>query len=131
MVLLGYARLLIALVPLRLWRRHLGLATGASVHAGAIQIGDGGASAARILARHVERAAARLPFARKCLPRAMALSMLLRRRGIAHRLVFAVRPRAHAASGDRLHAWVEQAGTLLIGDEPGPWIEVLQLGETS
>jgi hypothetical protein len=62
------------------------------------------------------------------LSRAMALSWLLRRKQIAHAVVFAVRP-DHLRSGpDPLHAWVEIEGMKVIGDLPGPWLETLRLG---
>jgi hypothetical protein len=69
-----------------------------------------------------------LPFESKCLPRAMALSWILRRRRIAHGLVFAVRPPDLRGSKDDLHAWVEVDGATIIGDLPGPWVEILRLG---
>lgn len=56
------------------------------------------------LARHVERAASRLPIETKCLPRGLALSGMLRRRAIAHRLCIAVRPAGSRGGADDLHA---------------------------
>jgi len=120
MLLLCGGRLLIAFVPLRYWRDSLGLDGGVS--------GEDGQIIARRLAARVERAAALLPFRARCLPRAMALSAMLRRGGIAHTLVFAVRPRAWTGPQERLHAWVEREGERLIGDLSGPWIETLHLG---
>ncbi len=114
------ARGLVALAPLRLWRGRLGLAGGA---------GAPFLDRAARLARHVERGVARLPFPSKCLPQAMALSWMLRRRGIAHALIFAVRPPALRRAADALHAWVEVAGIRLNGDLPGQWIVSLRLGE--
>jgi hypothetical protein len=61
------------------------------------------------------------------LPRAAALSWILRKRGIAHAVVFAVRPEQLRDSPDPLHAWVEIAGVRVIGDLPGPWVETLRL----
>lgn len=127
MLLLAYARLLIAVVPLRFWRDRLGLG---SARAG-LDAPQARAQEARRLARHVERGAARFPVRLKCLPRAVALSLLLRRARIAHSVVFAVRPRAHRGAGDRLHVWVEHEGALLIGDLPGPWLTILRLGNVS
>jgi aryl-alcohol dehydrogenase-like predicted oxidoreductase len=117
MAMLCWARLLIAWVPLERWRNSLGDANGRSPSA-----------AARQLAKQVERAATWLPFETKCLPRAMALSWLLRRRHIRHAFVFAVRPPQLRDSADALHAWVELAGQKIIGDLPGPWFETLRLG---
>lgn len=115
------ARALVALAPLRRWRGTLGMAIGPSAPR---CLGE----PARLV-RHVERAAERLPFRSKCLPQAMALSWMLRRRGIAHAVVFAVRPPEMRSAADSLHAWVEAAGERLIGDLPGPWIVSLRLGE--
>lgn len=112
------ARLLIAMVPLGRWRRWLG---GNSLETAEL-------SAARRLASHVERAAMRLPFATKCLPRAMALSWMLRRRQIGHTIVFAARPPGQRGGEDGLHAWIECNGIVVIGDLPGPWLRVLELG---
>ena len=85
-------------------------------------------AAARRLAADVEWAAKRLPFTTKCLPQAMALSWLLRRRHLTHAIVIAVRPNQLRQSPDAMHAWVEVAGDKIIGDLPGPWIETLRLG---
>jgi hypothetical protein len=127
MAALCRARLLVAFVPFRRWRDGLG---------GASAIPDGEANAdcvaeGRRLARQVDWAATRLPFPTKCLPRAMALSWMLRSRGIRHLLVFAARPSAKRRSEDAIHAWVEIAGTKVIGDLPGPWLVMLQLGENA
>ena len=118
--LLLAARLLIAALPFRIWRGWLG---GRPV---AAQPAD--AAAARRLAAQVERAAWRLPFVVKCLPQAMALSWLLRSAGLPHSLVFAARPPGNRDGSDDLHAWVEVAGRIVLGDLPGPWLRLHQLG---
>lgn len=111
------ARLLTAAVPFKWWRAGLGPRSGSGPPPDARAIGQ--------LAAHVERGAARLPFAVKCLPRAMALSWELRRRGWDHAVVIAVRPPAlRGTGGDTLHAWVEHGGTVVLGALPGPWIEL-------
>lgn len=66
-------------------------------------------------------------FESKCLPRAIALSRMLRRRGIAHRLVIAARPAGARNGADDLHAWIEMGGTIVLGELPGNWIQVLGL----
>ena len=162
MVLLCLARLLIQMLPFRWWRGTLG---SLAHRAGEPSCADsqpgpdgsllaapetGPAHAARRLAVHVERAAARLPFATKCLPRAMALGWLLRRAGIGYALKFAARPTTgpqattgrQATTGDQataggpaplglqndsLHAWVEVGEITVIGALPGPWLVVLTL----
>ena len=111
-------RPVIALVGIERWRGHLGLAGLAD---------QTGLAEARRLARHVDRGAGRLPFTSKCLPRAMTLSRLLRRRGIAHRLVIAVRPAAARDGTDDLHAWVEVASQIVLGELPGPWLPLYRL----
>jgi aryl-alcohol dehydrogenase-like predicted oxidoreductase len=119
MALLCWASLVVRLVPFRRWSKSLG------------RIGPVAPSApaeARRAAGAVERAAWRLPFRAKCLPQAMALSWLLRRRGIGHAVVIAVRPAQLRDSPDALHAWLEVDGEKIIGDLPGPWLETLRLG---
>jgi len=116
--LLGLARLTVALVPFKRWSHSLGLALGKKAFADAER-----------LASQVEWAAQRSPFPVKCLPRAMALSWLLRAKGISHAVVFGVRPAELRKSDDPLHAWVEIDNKILIGDLPGPWLQTLRLGE--
>jgi hypothetical protein len=118
MAWLVVARMMVSLVPLPRWRQHFGLG-------GDVRPGD--AAAARQCARHVDRAAMRLPFECKCLPRAMALSRILRRRGVAHRLTIAVKPMSERAGRDDLHAWIDVGGERVIGDLPGPWASILAL----
>lgn len=120
MLLLGLARLMVAAMPFGWWRHLLGSRAPDPVPASP--------AAARCLASHIERAALRLPFATKCLPRAMALSWMLRRRHIGHTVVLAVRPPEHRAAGDSLHAWVELGGKIVLGELAGPWMRVLALG---
>ena len=114
--LLCRARLLISLVPFSRWRGTLGC------------VGAADLAKAQHRARLIEWGAMRLPFATKCLPRAMALSWLLRRESLGHTVVLAVRPSASRGSDSDLHAWVEVAGTVILGDLPGPWVETLRLG---
>ena len=120
MVLLCRARLLIGWVPLECWRRSIG--PGKSVQTGA------SSDEARRLAAHVHRAGQLLPFHSTCLSQAMALSWMLRGRAIRHSLVIAVRPAEVGSTPDRLHAWLEVNGATIIGDLPGPWVEMLRLG---
>ncbi|MCL6697382.1 lasso peptide biosynthesis B2 protein [Sphingomonas sp. NSE70-1] len=120
MMALCAARLLIGSFLFERWRHSLGRSSGS---------GPGSDTGlARTLAANVDWAARRIPFPTKCLPRAMALSWMLRRRQIDHAVVFAVRPEAERRFADPLHAWVEVAGEIVIGDLPGPWVETLRLG---
>lgn len=122
MAALCRARLLVAALPFSRWRDRLG-GTGRQSISAAL------AADARRYAAHVDWAAKLLPFPTKCLPRAMALSWILRSRGIGHCVVFAVRPAPQRRSDDQLHAWVEVAGEAILGELPGPWIETLRLGD--
>lgn len=123
MAALCRARLLIAFVPFRRWKSALGGDGRPAIKTNSdLLVGER-------LARQVEGAAKRLPLETKCLPRAMVLSWMLRRRDIPHAIVFAVRPQQQRKSADTLHAWVEVAGLKVIGDLPGEWIETLRLGE--
>ncbi len=119
MALLCKARVLVMAVPLARWRGSIGL-PAAAAPAGP----DKDAAQVRGLAARVERAAWRLPFECKCLVRAMALSWMLRERGLAHCVVIAVRPPDRRGEDDALHAWVEISGEIVLGELPGPWHEV-------
>jgi hypothetical protein len=121
MAMLVTARAAIALIPLKHWDNHLGLGGAAT---------ETDLAEARRLARHVDRGAGRLPFATKCLPRAIALSRMLRRRTIAHSLVLAARPAGARAGTDDLHAWLEVENVIVLGDLPGPWLILLRLPQT-
>ena len=120
MAALCWARLMVATVPFNRWSDTLG---GSANSTPGILTAE-----ARRLAAHVDWAARFLPFPTKCLPRAMALSWLLRSREIGHTLVFAVRPQEQRGTGDQLHAWIEIESEKIIGDLPGPWVETLRLG---
>lgn len=123
---LVWARALIELIPFSWWRRWLGSCAPngpspptAPAPADPVE--------ARRLARHVDRAAARLSFPVKCLPRAIALAGMLRRRRVSYALVLAARPLKQRTGHDDLHAWVDVCGEVVIGDLPGPWLRVLVL----
>lgn len=117
---LGMARLVVSTIAFDRWRDTLGGTPGREFKERSTD--------ARRFAAHTEWAAKLLPFATKCLPRAMALSWMLRRRRIRHVVVIAVRPAEMRDSPDALHAWVEVAGETILGDLPGPWIETARLG---
>jgi hypothetical protein len=119
---LSWARFVVATLPFSWWRDTLGGIFE--------QAADNEIARARRFSEHVEWAAKLLPFSTKCLPRAMALSWILRSKQIAHSVVFAVRPTERRDSDDRLHAWVEISGETILGDLPGPWVETLRLGDS-
>lgn len=120
MILLCAARILIATVPFRIWRKWLGRPGTAAAAPDPV--------AARRLTAQVNRAGSRLPFTTKCLPRAMALSWLLQHARSPHRLVLAVRPPELRGGEDDLHAWIEVDGHIVLGDLPGPWLRLLDQG---
>ena len=119
--LLILARLLVAGPRLLRWRHRLGPLTTRSAETPP-NVRD------RELARAVERAAQRLPGEAKCLPRAMALHWMLRRRRRANDLVIAVLPGTERGGLDDLHAWVEMDGTILIGDLNRPFRPLARFG---
>lgn len=119
--LLIAARLLIRFIPMAHWRGTLGQPQSGDA---AVQAGDD--KAAEVLAFAVIRAARFLPLPFLCLPRAMALQWMLRRRGIGSILVM-------GTTGGRidqlaLHAWVERNGRILIGEDEQAHVPVLMLG---
>ena len=62
----------------------------------------------------VRRVARHVPFPAVCLPQAMALQWMLRRRGVASRLFFGARRKAQD-SGLDFHAWLTVGGECVIG----------------
>lgn len=118
------ARVVVALIPFGFWRGRLGAA-------GARKPNDALRLRGEQLAGDVEWAASRIPFTVRCLPKAIALSWMLRRDRIAHSVVFAVRPLEVRHGRNSLHAWVEVGGNKIIGDLEGPWMETLRLGNKS
>ena len=121
MAALTAARLTLAALPFKWWRSSIGWSRSDPVNLSE-------AVDARRLAAHVDWASELLPFATKCLPRAMALSWMLRSKKIGHTVVFAVRPADRRGRDDDLHAWVEVRSEIVIGDLAGPWHETLRLG---
>lgn len=115
---LMWSRTLIQTVPFENWRRRLGLPGQAtdSTQITAIRLG-----------RLVQRMAERTPITFKCLPQAITLSALLRKRRIPHRVVIAARPASSRHDNDKLHAWVEVNDCVVLGDLPGPWMTVLRI----
>ena len=118
MVWLMCARCLIAWVPFGRWRPWLGKPVGAEPGDPLLRLDDN--LAGRRLARAVARAAGRLPGESRCLPRAMALQWMLRRRGLGSVLHIGVLPGNARGSLDDLHAWVTRLGEVLIGADEKP-----------
>ena len=127
MVLLLVARFLVNRVGLRLWRGLLGPQQGAGAPVGdCARLATG---EARRLGAGVERAAWRLGGAFKCLPKAICAHWMLRRRGIASRLVLAARPRQARGAPADLHAWAEVAGGVVIGESDERYVPVGVFGK--
>jgi hypothetical protein len=111
MVLLLLARVLITLVPLRRWRGTLG-------RVAASPSGSPTTIVHRRVARAVLRATSWLPGDYVCLPRAMAVQWMLRRRGQPSALVFGVLPEHATGDLHALHAWVEVGHEVIMGADP-------------
>lgn len=129
MLLLLLARMLVALVPFRYWRATLGPQLPGA--APAVPEFTAAADARVTLLRAaLRRALLRLPLNFKCLPRAMALHWMLRRRSIASQLTIASLP-SHLRTGteDELHAWVEAAGAVQVGASDLPYRPLIWLGD--
>ncbi len=115
------ARLLIAGPRLGWWRRWLG-----PVAAGPLATIPSAADCH--LAKAVGRAAVRLPGGARCLPQAMALHWMLRRRSRPSQLVIAALPGMVRGGLDSLHAWVETGGAILIGELDQPFHPLVRFG---
>ena len=109
MLRLAAARLLIAILPFGYWHRWLGQ------HGATRPVQQGADAQVVLLARAVRRGAVRLPFETKCLPRAIALHTMLRRRREPSQLVLGVLDLGQRGTLDDLHAWVESGGEVVIG----------------
>ena len=108
------ARLLIGLAPFSRWERSLGrrIAPDSTPPQIAAQM----ALRSRRAARAVNQAASHLRGDFKCLPRAMALQWMLRRRRIPARLLIGILPSGQRGTADDLHAWVLAGTEIVIGD---------------
>ena len=122
MVRLTLARLLVAAVPLRRWRGLLGGVRGALVSGAQVD------PAVLVLARAVVRGAARLPFETKCLPRAVALHTMLRRRHLPSLLVIGVLDPSQRGTIEDLHAWIESGNEVVIGALNQPFHPLVRFG---
>lgn len=110
MALLVLARYLIRAVPMKRWRGTLG-------KLGEPRAGQFDANY-RDVSRAVVRAAGKLPGEYVCLPRAMAVQWMLRRRGLPSAIIIGVTPQQTGAKSHAFHAWVEGGGQIIIGEDP-------------
>lgn len=109
-VCLGLARLAVLTVPLRLVVRMLGQTSTSSDEPAA---GDRASSPTLALGAIVERVANHTPWNSNCLARAVAATLLLRRRGVRTRIYFGV---AKNDAGElEAHAWTRSGGAILTG----------------
>jgi hypothetical protein len=120
--LLAAARMLIAIVPFGRWRAALG--QPCPVPPSAASSDRPADNSARLLVKAVGRAAERLPGGSRCLPQAMALQWLLRRRNLGGILVIGAKARTARGTLDDLHAWVIRDGTTLIGRSDDPYVPI-------
>jgi hypothetical protein len=74
------------------------------------------------LSRAVVKVLERLPSDSRCLFRSLTLLTMLQRRGVAHKLVIAVRPRPFAA-----HAWIEVEGEAVLPAGEAGYERLLEL----
>ncbi|GAC1612428.1 MAG: hypothetical protein NVS3B27_03860 [Novosphingobium sp.] len=125
--LLIVARLLVSFVQFGRWRGALGRVVHSAGSIGVNPADRQPVALDRYLSRVVDRAASRLPFEYRCLPRAMALHWMLTRRGRQTTLVIGVLPGPRRGQLDDLHAWVELGGEVLIGSSPEPFAVLLRL----
>lgn len=126
-VLLALSRLLVDFVRFGRWRGVLGRVVPAGPTNRSDEDREAPEQRDRYLSRVVDRAASRLPFACRCLPRAMALHWMLTRRGKRTTLVIGVLPGPRRGRLDDLHAWVELNGEVLIGVSPEPYAILVRL----
>ena len=115
--LLLIARMLVSLVPFRLWQARLGkIGNAAEDHVlsplGIAQVG--------IVRRSIARVTRHAPLDFICLPRALAARWMLARRGIGSELAIGVRALSHGEKD--FHAWLMVAGDFVTGDcEPADY----------
>lgn len=109
-VCLGLARLAVLTVPLRLLARVLGQTPTPSDEPTA---GEAPAASTLSLAAIVERVANHTPWSSNCLARAVAATLMLRRRGVRTRIYFGV---ARDDAGEiEAHAWTRSGHAILTG----------------
>jgi hypothetical protein len=117
------ARMLVAAVPFGSWRGSL----GRMLDTPDLPAGPDPPGLKPLLDAH-RRALFRLPGEFKCLPRAMALHWMLRRRGMDSILSIGALPKSGRGSIHDLHAWVSVNGAIRHGERPESYVVLLRLG---
>lgn len=113
-LLLLLAREIVARMPFDRWRRWFGTAASPTEpHSAALD--PASTLRGRRVARAVGQAAYHLPGDFKCLPQAMAVCWMLRRRAIPASMVFGVADARSRGSLHDLHAWVSSGSDVIIG----------------
>lgn len=113
--LLLWARLLVAIVPMRYWRASLGtISDGQGADTPGPATWADVPDELRRIVRAVERASLRLPIHLRCLPRAMVVQWMARRRGMDCTLRIGIERGAE----EELHAWVDCGQVTIVGNLP-------------
>ena len=112
MAMLALARLLVALVPLKYWRGHMGIVTGPQDLRPAPSPAD--IAAGRRIRKLLQRADRNLPAEFICLPTALAARWMLRRRGIASDLFIGTRKTPEGEH--KFHAWLKLGDHWVTGE---------------
>jgi len=123
MAALLVAWLLVAAVPFGRWRHRFG-----RILEGPDPVNAADPAILKPLVDAHRRAVARFPGELKCLPRAIALHWMLRRRGIASVLSIGALPLHGRGTIDDLHAWVTVNGIVHHGDTDENYAVLARLG---
>lgn len=125
MALLLAARFLVRFVPLRSWSRLLGTSGPYAPADAAHQASTAEEKRVHQCSAAVRRAAFRLP-GTLCLPQAIGLRWMLKRRRIENAIIVGILPAEKRGSAHDLHAWVEWQGHAVLGDSGGNHASLLQ-----
>jgi len=109
--LLLVSRILVALVPLRFWRKHFGAIGG---QAEGENPDPACARIAQVVRHAIKRAMRNAPLDYICLPQALAARWMLARRGVDSSLSIGVSQAD--ADQPRFHAWLMSGGQWVTGD---------------
>ncbi len=108
---MAWARVLVAIVPLRHWRRHV--ADPVARAAEPEPLAEDQLDTVFHVARAVRRASRNAPVEVLCLPQALSARWMLARRGIATDLHLGTR--RDGAEPHRFHAWLKAGGQWVTG----------------